>query len=318
MAEIDRIYPRGRVTLREVGLRDGLQMAAGWPTTAGKVAWIRQEYAAGIRHFEIGSFLPKDRYPMFADLDALIATITELPGARGSGLVPNKRGAMDGFASGIGEIHCVISASDAHNRANLQRSQDETLDEIGQIIALRDAMDDGPLIGVGIAMSFGCSISGAVAPGLVLTLAQKLLDMGADFVSLADTVGYAGPSQVEYLAGEMRKISGDRPFGVHLHDTRGLGLANAAAALWQGVSLLDASLGGLGGCPAAPKATGNIVMEDLVFLCETMGIETGVDLGKLIDVREVVHREMPHDRLYGALAKAGLPRPTKQTTSTGI
>lgn len=307
MADIGDIYPPNRVSLREVGLRDGLQMVARYPDTKGKIAWIEQEYAAGIRHFEIGSFLPKSRYPEFADIGALIDAVAALPGASSTGLSPNKKGAENGFASGVTEIHCVVSASEAHNQANLRRSQADTLREIGEVCALRDQHEKPPFVGVGIAMSFGCSIAGQVDPAQVLTLAEQCFDMGADMVSIADTVGFAGPKQVGHLAGGMRKLANGRPFGVHLHDTRGMGMANAAAALDQGVRVLDASLGGLGGCPAAPNATGNIVMEDLVFLCRTAGIDTGVDLEKLVRVRAVLEQEMPDEPLYGAMAKAGLP-----------
>ena len=307
MADIADIYPPNRVSLREVGLRDGLQMVARYPDTKGKIAWIEQEYDAGIRHFEIGSFLPKSRYPEFADIDALIGAVASLSGASSTGLTPNKKGAENGFASGISEIHCVVSATEAHNQANLRRSQADTLREIGEICALRDQLENATFVGVGIAMSFGCPIAGQVDPAQVLTLAERCFDMGADMVSIADTVGFAGPKQVAYLAGEIRKLADRRPFGVHLHDTRGMGMANAAAALDQGVRVLDASLGGLGGCPAAPNATGNIVMEDLVFLCRTAGIDTGVDMEKLVRVRKVLEQEMPDEPLYGAMAKAGLP-----------
>ncbi len=298
-----------RVILREVGLRDGLQMSNGWPTTAGKIEWLRREYAAGIRHFELGSFLPVARYPMFADLEDLIACLGALPGAQGAGLAPNKRGAMTGFARGIDEIQCVISATEAHNQANLGRTQAQTMAEIAEVIALRSCAENPPRISVGIAMSFGCSITGPVDPRNVLELAERFFSMGADVVALADTVGHAGPRQVETLAREMRRMAGAQAFGIHLHDTRGLGLANAAAALGQGVNILDASLAGLGGCLAAPNATGNIVMEDLAFLCATMGFETGVDVDRLIAVRDVLAREMPDEPLYGALARAGLPGP---------
>lgn len=308
MPDIREIYPADKVTLREVGLRDGLQVVTTWPSTQGKIDWINGEYEAGIRHFELGSFLPKARYPAFADIEQLIATAADLPGAHGGALVPNLRGAQDGFASGVEEIHCVVSATELHNQANLGRSQEATLREIGVICAQRGALENGPLIGVGIAMSFGCSIAGSVAPNDVLALAAQCFALGVDIVSVADTVGFAGPKQVAHLAREMHSLSDGRPFGVHLHDTRGLGIANAAAALDHGVSVLDASLGGLGGCPAAPKATGNIVMEDLVFLCQTTGFDTGIDLEKLIDVRKVLEREMPDEPLYGGLAKAGLPK----------
>ncbi|WP_373236465.1 hydroxymethylglutaryl-CoA lyase [Cohaesibacter celericrescens] len=308
MTDINKLYPKDRITLREVGLRDGLQMVTQYPSTAGKQEWMKQEYASGIRHFELGSYLPKDRYPMFADIDDLTATIDALPGAHAAALVPNLRGAKNGFASGVAELQCVVSASEAHNEANLNCSQETTLRQIGDIVAQRDAMENGPIIGVGLAMSFGCSISGHVAPKSVLDLAEKCYAMGIDIVSIADTVGYAGPHQVAHLTTEMQRLAGDKHFGVHLHDTRGMGLANAAAAMGQGARVLDASLGGLGGCPAALNATGNIVMEDLVFLCETSGFETGVDLEALISVRRILDREMPQEPLYGSLAKAGLPK----------
>jgi hydroxymethylglutaryl-CoA lyase len=301
-------FPEGKIALREVGLRDGLQMVDKFPTTSGKFDWLALEYGAGMRNFELGTFLPKARYPMFADLDMLIAKAMNYPGLHGAALVPNKRGALDAFASGVSELHCVISASEDHNQANLNRSCDESLSEIRQIMELRNSTHPKTTIGVGIAMSFGCSISGEVVPNTVLALAQKLYEMGADIVSLADTVGYAGPKQVEHLTGEMYRLADNRPFGIHLHDTRGMGMANAAAALGQGVTMLDASLGGLGGCPAAPMATGNIVMEDLVFLCQTAGFATDIDLEKLLLTREVLKREMPAQPLYGALAKAGLPK----------
>lgn len=301
-------YPEGQITLREVGLRDGLQMVDKFPTTQGKFDWLALEYAAGLRNFELGTFLPKARYPMFADLDMLIAKAMEYPSLHGAALVPNKRGAMDAFASGVSELHCVISASEDHNQANLNRSCADSLTEIRQIIELRNSQHPKISLGVGIAMSFGCSISGEVTPNSVLSLAETLYGMGADIVSLADTVGYAGPKQVEHLTREMHRLASGRSFGIHLHDTRGMGMANAAAALGQGVTVLDASLGGLGGCPAAPMATGNIVMEDLVFLCQTAGFATGIDLEKLLLTREVLKREMPAQPMYGALAKAGLPK----------
>ncbi len=308
MTDISIVYPPNQVSLREVGLRDGLQMVKKYPSTQGKLNWISQEYNAGIRHFEIGTFLPKERYPMFADMDDLITKISNLENAFSTGLSPNKHGSLDGLKSGVSEIHCVVSASEAHNLANLNRSQAATLQEIKEICSLRDQQKIPTHIGVGIAMSFGCSISGHVNPSAVLSLAEYCYSLGADLVSIADTVGYAAPRQVEFLSREMYKLADNKPFGVHLHDTRGMGIANATAALGQGVRLLDASIGGLGGCPAAPNATGNIVMEDLVFLCDNSGFNTGVNLEKLIQVRKILKQEMPDEPLFGALAKAGLPK----------
>jgi len=307
MNEADLIYPPDQITLREVGLRDGLQMVSQFPSTEGKKAWIAGEYAAGIRHFELGSFLPRHKYPAFADIEDIIRFAADLAEVHGAALSPNLRGSQLAMASGVAEVNCVISATEAHNQANLRRSRQQTLDEFAAIIALRDQSEHQPLVGIGIAMSFGCSISGTVDPEDVLALAAQLLEMGADIISIADTVGYAGPAQVAHLTAQLRDLVDGRPFGVHLHDTRGMGMANAAAALGEGVRILDASLGGLGGCPAAPRASGNIVMEDLVFLCHSSGFDTGVDIEKLIEVRDILANEMPTEELYGSMAKAGLP-----------
>lgn len=308
MTNIDLIYPANQISLREVGLRDGLQMVKTYPSTAAKLDWIEQEYNAGIRHFEVGTFLPKDRYPMFADIDILTKKLAALPNAHSVGLSPNKRGGINGFSSHVNELHCVISATEAHNQANLNRSQAISLKEIADICHLRNEAYPSTIVSVSIAMSFGCSIDGMVEANKVLSLAEACYQAGVDMVSVADTVGYAGPKQVAHLAKELYKLANKKPFGVHLHDTRGLGIANATAALDQGVRLLDASLGGLGGCPAAPNATGNIVMEDLAFLCQTHGFDTGIDIQKLVKIRNILHREMPTEPLYGALAKADLPK----------
>jgi hydroxymethylglutaryl-CoA lyase len=176
------------------------------------------------------------------------------------------------------------------------------------LVELRRESNRRPLINVGIAMAFGCSIAGEVKPDEVLRLAERCLAAGADIVGIADTVGYAGPRQVGELASAMTKLCGERPYVVHLHDTRGMAIANASAALDAGARVLDGSLGGLGGCPFAPGASGNAVFEDLVFLCESKGLDTGIDLGKLVAVRGILEREMPGERLYGALARAGLPK----------
>jgi len=307
MSQSEHIYPAGRVSLREVGLRDGLQMTKSFPSTTAKRKWIELEYAAGVRHFEVGSFLPVDKYPMFADVHEVINIIAGLSGAHGAALALNKRGTIDALQSGVAEIGCVISASEDHNLANTRRSQNETLAEIDNLCRLRDLSAHKPVISVGIAMAFGCSLSGAVDPKNVLMLMARCYEMGVDMVSLADTVGYAGPSQVAALVKDARKVAMGKGLGVHLHDTRGMGIANASAALDEGVQLIDAAMGGLGGCPFAPAATGNIVFDDLVFLCETKGLKTGIEIGELMKVRDLIQAEMPAETLYGGVAKAGLP-----------
>lgn len=300
-------YPPDRVSLREVGLRDGLQMVKTWPSTADKRDWLVREYAAGVRHFEIGSFLPAKTMPQFADVRDMIEAIAALDGARSAALALNERGAADALATEVDEIVCVVSATEEHSQANTRRSRDGAIGLVRQIARLRDEHGHKALINAGISMAFGCSIAGNVDPAEILRLAESCLEAGADIVGIADTVGFAGPRQVGALASDMRRLVGDGSFVVHLHDTRGMGIANASAALDAGCMVLDGSLGGLGGCPFAPGATGNVVFEDLVFLCETKGFDTGIDLDALAAVRAVPERAMPNESFYGGIARAGVP-----------
>ena len=303
MTRTDAIYPADRLVLREVGLRDGLQMVRAWPDSAEKLNWLSQEHAAGVRHFEVGSFLPSHRFPQFADVRKVADHCRTLDGAHSVALALNPQGVEQALASSAGEVQLVVSATEAHSQANQNRSRAEAIDLVAHAAARRGA--DGPLVSVGIAMAFGCSISGPVAFADVLDLVDAVLAAGTDVVGLADTVGYAGPDDVGALTRAARELAGDVPVCVHLHDTRGLGLANASAAMDAGCRILDGALGGLGGCPFAPGATGNIVMEDLAFLAETKGFDTRIDLEALIGVREVLKRSMPDEALFGALARAG-------------
>jgi hydroxymethylglutaryl-CoA lyase len=307
MVDVTRLYPEDRITLREVGLRDGLQLVKTFPPTAAKIEWIRKEHAAGVRNFEVGSFLPAARMPQFADVRELIAVVDELPDAFSSALALNERGAVDALTIPLDEIVCVVSATEAHSQANARRSREDAIRLVGEVVAMRAAAARKPVINVGISMSFGCSLAGKVEPDEVIRLAERCLEAGADVIGLADTVGFAGPRQVERLAARMTKLCGKRPYVVHLHDTRGMGIANAAAALDAGARVLDGSLGGLGGCPFAPGATGNVVFEDLVYLCESKGFATGIDLAALTAVRAIPRQAMPEETLYGAVARAGLP-----------
>ncbi|WP_299590336.1 hydroxymethylglutaryl-CoA lyase [uncultured Tateyamaria sp.] len=300
-------YPTDRVTLREVGLRDGLQLVKRVPSTAGKIDWLQQEYAAGVRCFEVGSFLPASRMPQFADVRLMIDEVSRLDDARSSALTLNERGVDDALTTQVDEIVCVVSATEEHSQANMRRSRQAAVDLVGLAVEKAGASEHHPLVNAGIAMAFGCSIAGDVDQGEVLRLAEDCLEAGADVVGIADTVGFAGPRQVSDLCAGMVKLCRDQPFIVHLHDTRGLGLSNASAALDAGCRVLDASLGGLGGCPFAPGATGNIVFEDLVYLCETKGFATGIDIPALVGTRDVLKRELPDEKLYGALARSGPP-----------
>jgi hydroxymethylglutaryl-CoA lyase len=307
VSTLGTIYPTNSVRLREVGLRDGLQLVKTFPSTAAKQRWVRDEYAAGVRHFEVGSCLPAVTFPQFADIGEVAATVTALPGAHGIVLALNERGVTDALAARLPEIAIVVSATEEHSQANARRSRDQAIELVKRLCTLRDASDHKPLVHVGISMALGCSISGAVDPADVLRLAGRCFDAGADIIAIADTVGYAGPKQVGDLTAQMVKLAGHHPVCVHLHDTRGMGIANASAALDAGARILDGSLGGLGGCPFAPGATGNVVFEDLVFLCDSKGFATGIDMDKLIAVRAILQTEMPDEPLYGGLARAGLP-----------
>jgi hydroxymethylglutaryl-CoA lyase len=307
MTRVQDVYPDDRVSLREVGLRDGLQLVKKFPSTAAKQRWIRDEYGAGVRIFEVGSFLPAKTFPQFADVRDIVATTAALPGAHGVALALNERGVNEALASGVAEIATVVSATEEHSQANANRSRDSAIANVKRMCDLRDASAHKPLVNAAISMALGCSITGPVDPKEVLKLVEKCLEAGVDFVAIADTVGYAGPKQVGELTRAAVKLSGSKPVCVHLHDTRGMGIANASAALDAGARILDGSLGGLGGCPFAPGATGNVVFEDLAFLCESKGFATGIDIERLIAVRAILRAEMPGETLYGGLARAGLP-----------
>src|SRR5690349_6132204 len=308
MTDVQKVYPRNRVVLREVGLRDGLQLVKAFPSTDAKRRWVRDEYAAGVRHFEVGSFLPAKTFPQFVDVREIVSAVGALPGAHGVALVLNERGANEALASGVAEIGSVVSATEEHSQANANRSRDAAIANVKRLCELRDASAHKPIVCAAISMALGCSIAGPVDPNEVLRLVEKCFEAGVDSVGIADTVGYAGPKQVGDLTRAAVKLAGSKPICVHLHDTRGMGIANASAALDEGARILDGSLGGLGGCPFAPGATGNVVFEDLVFLCESKGFATGIDIEKLVAVRAILRGEMPNEPLYGGLARAGLPR----------
>lgn len=307
MSLVTNIYPADRVTLREVGLRDGLQLAKAIPSTEAKIEWLCRECAAGVRHFEIGSFLPAARFPQFADIDAMIDASERL-GVHSAGLTLNERGAETAIKTAIRELVCVVSATEEHSQANMRRSRQSAVDLVSKVVALRNAEAPDKVVNVGIAMALGCSISGDVHPEEVIRLADACLNAGADIVGIADTVGYAGPKAVGDICARMTKLCGNSPFIIHLHDTRGMGVANAAAALDNGARVIDASLGGLGGCPFAPSATGNVVFEDVVFMAESMGFATGIDLDKLKSARTIAEEAMPEEEFHGALHRAGPPK----------
>ncbi|MBV8620272.1 MAG: hydroxymethylglutaryl-CoA lyase [Curvibacter sp.] len=299
---------RAEVVVREVGLRDGLQSLARTLPTARKLEWINRAWAAGQREIEVGSFVPARLLPQLADTAELLAHARTLPGLQASVLVPNLKGAETALGLQADRMIVPLSASLAHSLANLRKTPDEVVAEVARMRAARDASGSRTRIEGGVGTAFGCSLQGEVSEAEVLRLLQALLDAGADQVSLADTVGYADPGSVSRLFEKARRLVGDRLWCGHFHDTRGLGLANAYAAWQTGVRRFDASLAGIGGCPHAPGASGNVSTEDLVFMLEGMGQSTGQDLEALLALRREVAGWLEGEDLHGALWRAGLPR----------
>jgi len=296
------------VVIREVGLRDGLQSIATILPTEHKREWIRAAHAAGQREIEVGSFVPARLLPQLADTGELVAYAKTLAGLRVSVLVPNLRGAETAIASGADLMIVPLSASHAHSLANLRKTPDDVVAEVAKIRAARDAAGSSMLIEGGVGTAFGCTLQGHVERSEVLRLMQALLDAGADRVSLADTVGYADPAMVRDLFEAALRIAGDRLWCGHFHDTRGLGLANVYAAMEVGVARFDACLAGIGGCPHAPGASGNVSTEDLAYMLGSMHIATGIDIPQLLALRARVAGWLQGETLHGTLWRAGLPK----------
>ena len=297
-----------RAVIREVGLRDGLQAIARTLPTEQKKAWLRGAHAAGQREIEVGSFVPAKYLPQLADTTELVAFARTLPGLFVSVLVPNLRGAEAAIAAQADLMLLPLSASHAHSLANLRKTPDEVVAEVARIRAARDAAGSKTLLEGGMSTAFGCTIQGEVKHSEVLRLLQALLDAGCDRVSLADTVGYADPAAVARLFEAARKLAGDRLWAAHFHDTRGLGLANVYAALQTGITRFDACLAGIGGCPHAPGASGNVSTEDLAWMLRSMGIDTGLDIDALLALRQQVAGWLQGEALHGTLWRAGLPK----------
>jgi hydroxymethylglutaryl-CoA lyase len=281
-----------------------------------KLAWCRGTVAAGITEIEATSFVPPKVIPQFADAEEVARGALAIKGCVPSALVPNLRGAERAFALGLPQVNYVLSASEEHNLANVRRSTEDSLQDFARIVAARDQRAGKRIaLGAGIATAFGCTISGAVSEARVVEIAVRLSEMGADEIIVADTVGYGDPGQVRRLMKVIIGAIGRKPVACHFHDTRGLGLANVAAALEAGVRAFDASLGGLGGCPFAPGATGNIDTEDTVFLLEQLGFDTGADVESLVALRREIETWLPNERFSGAIARAGLPKTYRSKVS---
>ncbi|BAT59634.1 hydroxymethylglutaryl-CoA lyase YngG [Variibacter gotjawalensis] len=306
---------REKAQVREVGPRDGIQMVKTILTTEQKLKWVREEAAAGAKYFEATSFVPPKVIAQFADAPDVATGVLDIPGIEAAALVPNLKGAQRAFDIGCAKVNYVLSASEAHNQSNVRRSTDESLQGFRDIMAEHSArgLKGKVVIGAAIATSFGCTIQGHVSEKRVVEIAVELAKAGADEISLADTVGYGNPAQIRRLFTDVTKAVGKIPLAAHFHDTRGLGIANVSAAVEAGVRRFDASLAGLGGCPFAPGATGNIATEDCVFLLEELGFDTGIDIDKLIPLRKEVESWLPGERFFGMVARAGLPKTYRAT-----
>lgn len=304
------------IEIVEVGLRDGLQNVVTLMPTEAKKQWVRAAAAAGVSEMEVCSFVPVGRFPQFSDNQALVAHALLLPNLSVCALVPNARGAADALAAGVHKLSFTLSVSERHSLANVRKSSQEQLAEFRRVIELRKALRPETQVTGGLSTVFGCSIEGKISESAVCRLAVALVEAGANDVSLADTVGYANPNDIRRMVKAVRTEIGDKLSTLHLHDTRGLGLANALAGVESGIKTFDASLGGLGGCPYAPGASGNICTEDLVFMLESMGLSTGIDLEALLEVRATVERQLPEAEFHGALAKARLPLHWAQNHAT--
>lgn len=301
------IWPE-RVTIREVGLRDGLQSIARILPTELKVQWIRGAYEAGLREIEVGSFVPPRLLPQLADTSELVTYAKTLQGLTVSVLVPNLKGAERAMDSGADWMLLPLSASHAHSLANLRKGPDDVLSEIAAMVAAREARGSKIRIEVGMSTALGCTLQGEVQTKEVLRLLKAVVELGVDRVGLADTVGYGDPRHVGELFAKARDMVGNKLACGHFHDTRGLGIANVMAALQTGETRFDACLAGIGGCPHAPGASGNVATEDLAYLFASMEIATGIDFDRLMALREQLATWLQGECLHGSIAQAGLPK----------
>ena len=299
------------IFISEVGPRDGLQSIKSIMPTEAKKAWVSAAAAAGVPEIEVGSFVPAHILPQLADTAEIVAHARTIPGLNVAVLVPNFKGAQAAIAAGAHKITIPLSVSETHSLRNVRRSHAQMLDEVRQIAELIRSLPAGqrPHFEGGLSTAFGCTLEGVVPEQRVVELSVALMEAGCDEVGLSDTTGYGNPAQVRSLTKAVWSAVGrDKLTGIHLHNTRGQGLANALAALDVGLTTLDASLAGLGGCPFAPGASGNIVTEDLVFMLEAMGLRTGIDIDALFATRELLAQALPDEPLYGLTPLSGLPK----------
>jgi hydroxymethylglutaryl-CoA lyase len=291
------------VDIREVGLRDGLQLEAPIPLKA-KLDILDAVAATGVRRIEVTSFVSPAAVPALADAEELVAELSRWPGLHFSALVAGYGGARRAVAAGLPELEYVISASDGHSLANARRTTDQAVEAVRDIAAL--AHDAGGRCEAIIAVAWDCPFDGRTPVQRTVEIARRAVELGADQLCLGDTIGTTVPGRVVELVGAVRAACPGVEVGVHFHNTRGSGLASVLAAAQVGVTQIDASVGGLGGCPFAPGASGNIATEEVAYLLEESSVETGLDLGRVLDAATVVERAVGHE-LPSNLYRAGGP-----------
>jgi hydroxymethylglutaryl-CoA lyase len=298
--DFDLVLPAA-VDVREVGMRDGLQLEETVPL-AGKLAMIEALVATGVRRIEVTSFVSPKAVPALADADQVAAELSRWPGVHWSALVANARGAVRSVDAGIAHLEYVVSASDGHSRANAGRSTAEAVAAVPEIARL--AHDAGGSLEVIIATAWDCPFDGRTPVARTVDVARAAVTGGADQLALGDTIGTTTPRRVVQLIDAVRRACPGVPLGVHFHDTRGTGQANALVAIQAGVTQLDSSVGGLGGCPFAPGASGNIATEELVYMLEESGVDTGIDLDAVLAAAAVTEKAVGHP-LPSSLYRAG-------------
>lgn len=306
-----------KILISEVGPRDGLQSIQSIMPTEKKCQWIEALYKSGISEIEVASFVPAKLLPQMADAAEVVRYAKTLPGLTVMALVPNLRGAQAAIEAGVDKLTIPVSASAAHSLANVRKSREEMIAEVKKISDYRKEFSPQVKVETGIATAFGCTLQGLVPEDDVIWMAEQVIEAGADESGLSDTTGYANPTQIKRLFRRLKSAIGDRAGAAHLHNTRGLGLANCLAAYEEGVTSFDSSMGGLGGCPYAPGASGNVVTEDLVFMFEAMGIQTGINLDLLFEARKPLKAGVPNEAIYGMVPEAGVTKGFVPATSWG-
>lgn len=297
-----------QVHISEVGPRDGLQSIKTVMPTEKKFQWLEALYASGLEEIEVCSFVPAHLLPQMADATEVVQYAKSLQAGTVLALVPNLKGAQAAIVAGVDKLTIPVSASEAHSVANVRKTRQEMIQQVAEIIQYKNKVAPHVSVEVGISTAFGCTLQGTVPEAEVIAMAVSLAAVGVDEVGLSDTTGYANPAQVRRLFKQLYQELGSKSGAAHMHNTRGLGLANCLAAYEEGVRTFDASQGGIGGCPYAPGASGNVVTEDLVFMFEAMGIKTGINFEKLLEARKILQAALPHEQIYGMTPEAGIPK----------